>query len=84
MAKEFRYRGPNTFYFRPKRHFDSLRSGMAERRTTSPGGGGSWFGKTGDGVAWHKNSDRRGPWMRVRVIRAGQWLGPWRYQKFGV
>jgi len=40
-----------------------------------------WNDETGDGEAWHKASDRRGPWMRVRTIKAGQWAGPWRYVK---
>ena len=78
----FRFRGPNTFYFKRKRHkLDSLRSMMAEHRTCHPGGGGMWNDETGDGEAWHKASDRRGPWMRVRTIKAGQWVGPWRYVK---
>ena len=82
-AKPFRYRGPNTFYFARKRHkLDGLRSRMAEHRTCHPGGGGSWNGKTGDGVAWHKDGDRYGPWMRVRDIKAGQWAGPWRYKNW--
>lgn len=78
----FVYRGPNTFYFARKRHkLDSLRSRMAEHRICNPGGGGSWNGKTGDGEAWHKNSSRHSAMMRVRTIRAGQWVGPWRYEK---
>ncbi len=77
MTPTFRYRGPKTFYFKRKEQFDSLRSMMAEHRTCYPGGGGSWSGKTGDGVAWHKDGDRFGPWMKKRKIVRGQWTGPW-------
>lgn len=62
-----------------KRHtLDGLRSRMAMRRTCYPGGGGTWHGKTGDGEAYHQNSDYfLSGWYRVRAIKAGQWRGPW-------
>jgi hypothetical protein len=79
ITKPFKFRGPNTFYFARKRFkLDGLRSRMAEYRACHPGGGGSWDGKTGDGVAWHKTGDRFGVgWFLVRQIKAGQWCGPW-------
>ncbi len=77
---KFVYRGPRSFYFARKRYkLDSLKSRMAEHRTCHPGGGGSWYGNTGDGQAWHKNSDRT--WFRTRKIVAGQWCGPWVYRR---
>lgn len=79
----FVYRGPNTFHFKRKRYpISSLKCEMACKRTISPGGGGAWDGKTGDGEAWHKRGDRYGPWMRVRLIKAGQWNGGWRLKNW--
>lgn len=63
----------------PRRHFDSLVSRMAELRTCMPGGGGHWSGDSGNGAAWHHNSDRT--WTRERQIRRGQFVGSWRYKR---
>ena len=74
----FKYRGPNTFYFKRKRRpIDCLRGQMACRRTCSGGGGGTFDAKTGEGEAWSKVSDRFPGWFRHRAIKAGQWAGPW-------
>lgn len=83
MSMPFKFRGPNAFHFKRKRKrfAESLLSRMAYLRTIHPGGGGGWNGKTGDGVAWRNDMNRFGRWQRVRDIRAGQWAGPWRYER---
>lgn len=75
-----RARGPFKRYWQRARHpLDCLRSRMAEHRTCYPGGGGSWSGRTGDGMAWHKSSDK--VWTRERQIKGGQWIGPWVHRR---
>lgn len=78
---KFKYRGPNAFYFKRKRWpLPSLQNQMAWTRMTTPGGGGGCT--EGDGEAWSKRSDKFGPWSLVRTFRNGQWVGPWRREKY--
>lgn len=74
----FKYRGPNTFHFARRRHkLPSLRSKLTERLVCIFGGG-HWSGKTGDGEAWRPATRTT---MRVRSIKSGRWVGPWRYEE---
>lgn len=60
----------------------SLRGALAEKRVTQPGKRGqcvgSWNGATGDGhAAVFDPSWRSGLVYWLRMVRGGQWAGPW-------